>query len=94
MMPKQESEKTEPIFTSLSVSQLAFFVKLLADSGLLNNKNKTEVLKTITQIIRNQRNETISIDSLRNKYYSVDKTTMDSVKDVIIILLNQIKKYA
>ncbi len=91
-MPKQENEKTEPIYTSLSVPQLAFFVKLLVDTGVVHNRNQTELLKTISKTIRTNRNEIISAESLRNKYYNVDKAATDSVKNVIINLLNQVNK--
>ena len=94
MMPKNNNEKLEPLFTSLSVPQLGFFIKLLVDTGVVNNKNQTELLKTITKTIRTHRNETISLDSLRNKYYNVDKSTTETVKDKLFNMINQTKKYS
>ena len=93
-MPKNNNEKLEPLFTSLSVPQLGFFIKLLVDTGVVNNKNQTELLKTITKTIRTHRNETISLDSLRNKYYNVDKSTTETVKDKLFNMINQTKKYS
>ena len=77
----------------MSVPQLGFFMKLLVDTGVVNNKNQTELLKTICRSVRTLRNETISIDSLHNKYYNVDKNTIESVKDKLFLMINQVKKY-
>ena len=93
MLPLQQNEKTEPVFTSLSVAQLAFLIKLLVDTGIINNKNQTELLKTISKTICTHRNEAISADSLRNKYYNVDKNTTDAVKNMLIDMVNKSKNY-
>jgi hypothetical protein len=93
-IPAYEKEKTEPVYTSLSVPQLALFIKILIDTGVISNKNQTELLRTISKTIRTSRNEIISAESLRNKYYSSDKATTDFIKNVIIDLRNQVNKYA
>lgn len=81
------------IHTSLAVSQLSLGIKLLIDSGIIVNNNYTELTKLVAQNFRTDRVEDISEDSLRNKYYNVEKGTADKMKAVIIELLNQVRKY-
>ena len=47
----------------------------------------------VAQNCKTDRIENISEDSLRNKYYNIDKGTADKMKDVVINLLNLVRKY-
>jgi hypothetical protein len=46
------------------------------------NSNYTELLKIVAQNFKTDRIENISEDSLRNKYYNVEKGTADKMKDL------------
>lgn len=78
--------------TSLSVAQLAYFIRILLDTKVIQNRNQKEVLKFISQFFRTKKTENISVESLRNKFYNTEASTRKGVKDVVSELLNEIKK--
>ena len=87
------SQAKSKIHTTLAVSQLSFALKLLIECGVIVNSNYTELLKIVAQNFKTDRIENISEDSLRNKYYNVEKGTADKMKDLVINLLNLVRKY-
>ena len=95
LSPGIEIENKEPfnenfkIITSHSVSQVAFLLKLLVDIGAILNKNQKELIRLVASIVKTQQTEHISPESLRTKYYNVDESTVDAVRDTIIKLLNE-----
>lgn len=78
--------------TSLSVAQLAYFIRILLEENILLNRNQKEVLKFIARFTRTKKAESVSPESLRTRFYNVESSTKDAVKDVIIRLLNHIRK--
>ncbi|MEC7753716.1 MAG: hypothetical protein VYB44_06775 [Bacteroidota bacterium] len=78
--------------TKLSVPQLAYLIKIFIESGVLQNRNQREVLKFLAQFVRTKKAESISAESLRTKYYNVEENTKEAVKDILIELLNRIRK--
>lgn len=78
--------------TKLSVPQLAYLTKIFIESGVLQNRNQREVLKFLAQFIRTKKAENISAESLRSKFYNVEENTKETVKDVLIGLLNHIRR--
>ena len=68
-------------------------VKSCTPAGIIQNKNVTELLKNVAKNFRTKKSETISEDSLRNKSYNYEARTVNEMKDVIIGLLNQVKRY-
>lgn len=78
--------------TSLSVAQLACFVRVLLEEKVIINRNQREVLKFFAQFTRTKKAENVSPESLRTRYYNVDTSTKEAVKDIIINLLNNLRK--
>lgn len=78
--------------TKLSVPQLAYLTKIFIESGVLQNRNQREVLKFLAQFVRTKKAENISAESLRSKFYNVEENTKETVKDVLIGLLNHIRR--
>lgn len=78
--------------TSLSVAQLGYFLRVLLEEKVLINRNQREVLKFFAQHTRTKKAENVSAESLRTRYYNVDTSTKEAVKDIIIRLLNNIRK--
>jgi len=74
------SQAKSKIHTTLAVSQLSFALKLLIESGVINY---TELLKIVAQNFKTDRIDNISEDSLRNKYYNIEKGTADKMKDLV-----------
>lgn len=92
-----QNEKNEDsygkIHTDLSVSQLALGVKLLLDAKVITNKNSTEIMSIVARSFKTDRQEVISEDSLRNKSYNFETSTVEKVKDKIIGLLNIVRAF-
>ncbi len=80
------------VLTSLSVSQLAYLVRLFFDTGIIINKNHREVLKFISMGTQTKRAENISVESMRSKFYNIEDSTRETIKDLIINILNQVRK--
>lgn len=79
--------------TDLSVAELSLGLKLLIETGVIRSKNSSELMRTVAKGFRSRKQDSISEDSLRNKYYNVESGTANSVKDLIIGLLNTVRKY-
>lgn len=72
-----------------SVSQLAFFIKILVDIGAIINVNQRELIHFIAGHVKTKQTSQISPESLRTKFYHTDEGTKNRVKDTIIKLLNE-----
>lgn len=81
------------VHTSLSVAHLSLAVKLLIDAKVITNRNSREVIKMVARNFRTDKREQISEDSLYNKTYNIEPATLDGMKDVIIGLMNLVKRY-
>ncbi len=91
---KQEVPANEKkVHTSLSVAHLALAVKLLIESKIITNNNSSELLRMVAKNFRTDRQEVISEDSLKNKLYSFESSTVNKLKDEIIGLMNLVRKY-
>jgi len=90
---KEDRYNESRIHTSLSVSQLALAVKLLVESKVISNTNSAELMRLVARNFRTDRQEVISEDSLRNKSYSFESSSVNRLKDEIIGLMNLVRKY-
>jgi hypothetical protein len=81
------------IETGLSVTQIACFVRLFMDCGVFKNTNVREILTFLAEHIRSKRQENISAESLRLKYYNIEESTRGEVRKVLSQMLekNQVK---
>jgi hypothetical protein len=82
----------QKITTNLSVSQLAYFLKLLVETNILEGSNQNHILRFVSTSVRTTKVEDISFKSLSSKYYNTEQTTKQSIKEHIIKLLNQVNK--
>jgi hypothetical protein len=80
------------IHTELSVAQIGYFIRLLFDTGVLQNKNHSDVIKFISNNTKTRQVEIISPESLRTKFYNIEEGTRKTVKEIIIRILNQINQ--
>ena len=81
------------LHTSLSVSNLSLGIKLLLDTGIIKTNNTKALIKVIAGNFRTEKSETISEISLRNKIYNIETAAATGMKDIIITLLNEVRKY-
>ena len=80
------------IHTELSVAQIGYFIRLFFDTGIFRNQNQREVLKFFSNHTRTRQVETISPESLRTKFYNIEEGTRESIKEIVISMLNEINK--
>jgi hypothetical protein len=76
----------------LSVSILAYLFRTFTETGVIQNKNTSELIRFLTKYVKTKRSETISYESFRIKYYSVESGTKDAVKKMLQSVLNFINK--
>lgn len=89
---QQTNFKGEKLITSLSVSQLAYFHKLLFDVGVIPVKNQKEIARFLANNFKTMKTENLSPESINSKYYNIEEATKSVVKDVVIKMLNTINK--
>jgi hypothetical protein len=90
--PSEPLDETESfkVGTICSVSQLACI--LLKETGLITNKNQTELIAFFSKHYSSIRNENISSDSLRVKYYNIEKATLNAVQLLLERMIEHSKK--
>ena len=76
----------------LSVASVAFLFRAFIETGVIQNKNISELIRFLTKYVRTKRSESISYESLRIKYYSVETGTKNAVKKALESLLHYINK--
>lgn len=82
-----EIEVKPKFLSGLSVAQLSCFFGLLLETGIIQHKNQTDVLKFIAQNFKTNNSENISVDSLKVKYYNVESGTNKAVREKLMELL-------
>lgn len=90
---KNEVNDDTKIQTSLSVADLSLALKLLMEAKVITNRNAREVTKLVARNFKTNKRESISEESLYNKTYNVERSTVDRMKDVIFTMMNLMKGY-
>ena len=80
------------IIFDLSVSQLAYIFKIFIDTGIIQNKNTSEIIRFLSRFVKTKRAESVSYESLRIKFYNTESGTKDAVKKTLQSLLSYINK--
>jgi hypothetical protein len=88
-----EQPSEEKIQTTLSVADLSLFVKLLLESKMISNKNPSELIRLVARNFKTDRNDVISENSIRNKYYTVESGTLTSMREAMTGLIKLVKQY-
>lgn len=76
------SKKDFKIEFDMSVSQFAFFIKSFIETGVIQNKNLSELIRFLAKFVKTKRSENIAYESFRMKYYNVESSTKNSVKNL------------
>ena len=61
---------------------------LLIETGIIKHKNQTDVFRFISENFKTSNTDTISVDSIKVKYYNVETSTKNAIREKIIELLN------
>lgn len=72
----------------VSVPQLALFIRVMEEQGVLFSETVTQLLLFMATFCRTRNTENISYDNLYNSYYTVEDSTIQSVKGHVIGMLN------
>lgn len=81
-------EKIEKLHTNLSVAQLACMLKIYMETNAIKNPNLSEVIRSFVKLVRTDKSREISEDSLRTKFYNLERSTCDRVKELLRRQLN------
>ena len=76
------------VITVFSVPQLGNIIKLLLDSGLYLNKNKTELLDFFSYFFTTVKQDNVSSGSLRSNFYKDNATVSKAVREILMDLVN------
>lgn len=76
----------------LSVAQLACFIRLLVETKIIQNKNIQDVLRFVSKSVRTRKAENIAHSSLYSKFYNIEESARTAIKDMLIKLLNQVRR--
>jgi hypothetical protein len=80
------------IYSSLSVSQLAYLMKLLANANIITPENTSKLVEFISDNFSTSSQKDISANSLRNKIYSPENTTIENVQEIMETLVEKAEK--
>ncbi|PSL40532.1 hypothetical protein CLV51_1311, partial [Chitinophaga niastensis] len=80
------------IQTVFSVPQLGHILKLLLDSGLYLNKNRSEVLDFFSHFFTSVKQDNVSPGSLRSNFYKDNAAVSKAVRDILMDLVNRSHK--
>ena len=86
---KDDITKDFKLITELSVPQVAYFIRILVDTGVIQNKNHKELLTFFANYIKTKKTQNISPDSFRSKYYNVEESAKKVVRNLVIKLMNE-----
>ncbi len=77
--------------TDLSLSQLAYLIRIFIDSNVLQNKNLSELLRIVSRSTQVKK-QNIAFDSFRTRYYNPEESTRKSVRSFLLQLVDFINK--
>lgn len=88
----EQSSQEFKLRLSVSVSQMAYLLKILLETKLILNNNLSQILQFLVKHVVTKRSETISAGSFRSKYYDVENSTRESVRNMLLSLVHHIDK--
>jgi hypothetical protein len=74
------------------VAQLAYVLKIMHETGVITVKSQWDMFRFLQENVGSKRKETVSAQSLNNKYYTVEAATKASVKELLLKMINHINK--
>ncbi|MFI5452861.1 hypothetical protein ACHMWN_11970 [Pedobacter sp. UC225_61] len=83
---------SEKIALNLSVDQLALLIKLFKEQEIFKDIEPSKLLKFFISNYTTVKGKDISFESLRNKYYNAESSTVSHVKGKLINMINALNK--
>jgi hypothetical protein len=75
-----------------SVSQLAYILKLLRETKVIVNNNLSQLMAFIVRFVVTKKSDSVSIGSLRSKYYNIEIGTKESVRTMLMTMIQHIDR--
>ena len=75
-----------------SVSQLAYLLKVFIETKLILNNNMSQMIHFVVRFVITKKSESISYASLRSKFYTVEHGTKESVRTMLVNMIQYIDK--
>lgn len=82
------------LLLAMSVEEIGLFQRILKVSGLGLNTNVTRMMEDLSRFIHTKRKHNISAASLYNSYYTIEQSTVESLNDKLLMMLNTLKRIA
>lgn len=76
----------------MSVAQIAYLVKLFIEIRIMVTNNVTGLLRFLSKFLVSKRTESFTYDSFRTKFYNVESSTKQSVKIILLKMVDHINK--
>jgi hypothetical protein len=86
-----QQEEIEKMTTDLSVAQLSYFFGLLSQIGIFDSKNQSKLFRFIAANFKTKTTSILSEGSIKNKFYNVEATTVNKIREKLFELLNLTK---
>jgi hypothetical protein len=78
--------------TEMSVSQLAYLLRVFIETRIINNKNVSDLIRFFSRFFQTKRLESISYESFRVRYYNTEDGTKRSVRNILLLMVDYINK--
>ena len=82
----------EKLNINLTIPEIALLFRLMVETNLLQASTRTQVFDFITNNLKTNSSENLSKASIKNKFYSPENTSFESVEKVLIIMLEVLKR--
>lgn len=87
MNSDEKADLEYKINTSLSVPQLAYFIRLLVEGKTITNMNQTQLLKFFSSHFTSLKRENMSYGHLRSQYYKTELSAIESIRSLLLTLV-------
>ena len=74
----------------LSVSQIACMMRLFTECRIIKNNGTRELTAFIAEHFRSKKQENISPESIRVKYYNIEESTREEIRQLISAMLRKV----
>ena len=92
LVPLAQPAVKNRVKASVSVAHLAYMLRLQVECGIFKTESLSELFKFYAFHMTSLRSEHISAESLRTRYYNVERATSDSVRDLLLKMVHYSKK--
>jgi hypothetical protein len=79
----------DKIYSNLSVAQLAYMMKLMANANIITPESTSKLVEFISDNFSTGSQKDISKKSLRNKIYSPESSTIENVQEMMESLISK-----